>query len=164
MLHPTALAGWAGLLVTMINLLPFGQLDGGHIAYAWLGRTQDRVSRVVLACLPLIAVATGLAYAWPLRLRGLGSQGFQEAALSGTAWLVWGVVLALMSTLQGLGEARALGARGFEKVRVVLDFGTRHPPTDPVPLTRSRRAIAIAMWLLFGILFMPSWMRVVSPL
>ena len=56
MLTPTALAGWAGLLVTMINLLPFGQLDGGHVAYALWGPRQDRVSQIVIRLLPVLAV------------------------------------------------------------------------------------------------------------
>lgn len=47
--HPTFMAAWFGLLVTCLNLLPIGQLDGGHILRAATGRLQPFVSGIVLA-------------------------------------------------------------------------------------------------------------------
>ena len=58
-LHPLAFAGWVGLFVTAINLLPAGQLDGGHVARALLGRRQFYVSwAAVLVLFGLTFVTT----------------------------------------------------------------------------------------------------------
>jgi len=61
LLHPVALAAWAGLLATAINLLPIGQLDGGHILYAVFGA---KAHRRVSTALPVVLVALGYWY-WP---------------------------------------------------------------------------------------------------
>jgi membrane-associated protease RseP (regulator of RpoE activity) len=70
LLHPIAFAGWIGLLVTMLNLLPVGQLDGGHVAYAVLGRQRHRMTSYVM--LPILFI--------------LGIEAWQ-------GWLVWCVLL-----------------------------------------------------------------------
>ena len=53
LLHPIAFAGWIGLFVTSLNLLPIGQLDGGHIAYAILGDRHRYVSIIIVAALAI---------------------------------------------------------------------------------------------------------------
>jgi membrane-associated protease RseP (regulator of RpoE activity) len=71
-LHPVAFAAWAGLLVTMINLIPVGQLDGGHVAYALLGRRARTLGYIAIA---------GMV-AWGGWLLASGNQ-------AGGFWLTW---------------------------------------------------------------------------
>lgn len=53
-LHPVARAAWVGILATALNLIPIGQLDGGHILYAFAGRQHKLLSRLfVIALVPL---------------------------------------------------------------------------------------------------------------
>jgi membrane-associated protease RseP (regulator of RpoE activity) len=55
-LHPLAIAGWVGILVTAFNLLPAGQLDGGHVARALLGKYSVYASWAVIAALLVLGV------------------------------------------------------------------------------------------------------------
>ena len=63
-LHPVAFAGWFGLLVTSVNLLPIGQLDGGHIAYALLGEKHKIVSKMMIPVLIVLGIL--FFYGWIL--------------------------------------------------------------------------------------------------
>jgi len=60
--HPVAFAGWAGLFVTALNLLPIGQLDGGHVLYGLFGRSAARISRVVFIGFALLAILVSPAW------------------------------------------------------------------------------------------------------
>jgi membrane-associated protease RseP (regulator of RpoE activity) len=71
-LHPVGFAGWIGLLVTALNLIPIGQSDGGHVVYALF---PDHHRQISLACLVLL-VAGGL-FLWP-------------------GWLIWALLMLLL--------------------------------------------------------------------
>lgn len=137
-LSPTALAGWAGLLITMINLLPFGQLDGGHVAYALVGPRQNRISRLVLRILPAVALIIGAAYALPRYAEGVRGEALLYEMTAGMHWLVWAIVLWFLT--------RATGPE--------------HPPTEDTALSARRRVVGWMTLSLFALLFMPSWIRV----
>ena len=69
MLNPVLFAGWIGLLVTSLNLLPIGQLDGGHITYALFGEKHEMISKAMLPVLVILGIVF-----WP-------------------GWLVWAVLM-----------------------------------------------------------------------
>lgn len=56
LLHPVAFAGWIGLFVTSLNLIPIGQLDGGHIAFALLGNKHKYLSITLLIALFFLGI------------------------------------------------------------------------------------------------------------
>lgn len=87
-IHPVAFAGWAGLLVTGLNLIPAGQLDGGHIAYAVLGRRARYLTWLV------IAVLLGLSTLWK-------------------GWLLWAGLVLLLGRVHSvpLDDVTRLGGR-----------------------------------------------------
>ncbi len=71
-LHPIAWAGWAGLLVTAINLIPAGQLDGGHLIYVLLGKRAARLIPFVLAGLVLLGFVWYGWWIWAFLILILG--------------------------------------------------------------------------------------------
>ena len=64
LLHPLAWAGWAGLLVTMLNLIPAGQLDGGHAIYVLLGKATTRLWPFIIGLLLLLGTVWPGWYIW----------------------------------------------------------------------------------------------------
>jgi membrane-associated protease RseP (regulator of RpoE activity) len=75
-MHPMAFAAWFGLLATALNLFPIGQLDGGHVAYAVMGRRSSIVS------IAMVVAAIGLTW----------------VSLS---WVVWTILMVLMLAITG---------------------------------------------------------------
>ncbi len=74
MIHPVAWAGWAGLLVTSLNLIPAGQLDGGHLVYVLLGQRARRL--------------------WPFILGGMAVLGFFWSG-----WWLWAALIFFLGRL-----------------------------------------------------------------
>jgi membrane-associated protease RseP (regulator of RpoE activity) len=56
MIHPVAMAGWAGILVTFLNLIPAGQLDGGHILYSVFGKRARVIFPFILGSLAILGL------------------------------------------------------------------------------------------------------------
>jgi membrane-associated protease RseP (regulator of RpoE activity) len=133
-LHSVAFAGWVGLLITMINLMPIGQLDGGHIARAALGQSHEAWSRRLHVALPILGVVCGGAMFAIAMRDGHGALESLSYAQSGLVpWLVWTVMLAWMRR----------------------QAGEYHPPVGETPLDPRRRRYAVAMLLIFLLIATP---------
>ncbi len=119
-LDPVALAGWAGLLVTALNLVPVGTLDGGHVAYGLFGEKARRIFPVA------IGVLIALSFLPSLLTLSLGAFNF--------SWLLWVFILFWLGNVRTQpldditpldGKRRALGF--FMLVLFILLF-------TPIPM------------------------------
>ncbi|MZH15494.1 MAG: site-2 protease family protein [Nitrospinae bacterium] len=90
-LHPIAFAGWIGMLVTALNLMPVGQLDGGHIIYAIFPDKHSAIGKLFfLALFPL-------GYFWP-------------------GWIFWAVMISLMGFKTAPLDEDVGGLESFHKI------------------------------------------------
>jgi membrane-associated protease RseP (regulator of RpoE activity) len=108
-LHPVGFAGWVGLLVTALNLVPIGQLDGGHVAYAILGRRARLLSRIMVGFLAvmgfffhvtwLVLAAVILVFEFKSKMRLSHPPVLDENAPLGLKRTVLSLVVALIFVL-----------------------------------------------------------------
>ena len=176
--YPFLFAGWLGLFFTALNLMPVGQLDGGHILYALVGYRKHRLlARLFFACL----VALGGAGAMPHFQAAVGGLGGPPVI---GAWLVWALVSFLLlrkayrshslwtlpAWLLGLGVTGLLIYGGFFpedvaspllwlfwSILLVFFIGIEHPPvTREVPLTQGRKILGWASMAIFFLCISPN--------
>lgn len=133
--HPVAFAGWVGLFVTALNLIPSGQLDGGHITYSLFSKKYHRyISLIMIGLLIIFGLGTELLLEIGNDLLGTGFTWFTSAVpvFEGwPGWILWAVLLTLM--------------------------GTRHPPTmyEETDLNWKRKLLSVLSLLIFIGCFTP---------
>jgi membrane-associated protease RseP (regulator of RpoE activity) len=95
-LHPIGFAAWFGMLATALNLFPFGQLDGGHISYAVLGRRSTYVT------IAMIGVAIALSY-------------------MSMSWMAWTILMIVMLFAFGVRHPRTYDEEeSLDRTRLIL--------------------------------------------
>lgn len=100
--HPAAMAGWVGCLVTGINLMPVGQLDGGHV----LNGVSVRLSRIFSRWGPRLLIGAGLTGV------GVALVADTDVSMAPISWLVWG------GLLMALGANRPVPVSDFGSLPV----------------------------------------------
>ncbi len=140
-LHPIAFAGWIGLLVTALNLIPSGQLDGGHIVYSVFPKKWHLIiSKTAIALLIIFGFGTRQIFFLLKEYNIFDVAGTSLSFLEFEGWLGW-LLWALILTF----------------------LGTKHPPTfyDEIDIGAKRKLIAILALLIFVVCFIPVPIKVV---
>jgi hypothetical protein len=89
MLSPMAFSAWGGMFITMMNLLPFGQLDGGHVAHATFGKSHARVVVWLHRGLPLLFLGIVATRLVPELRRGEGLEHLPVHVSAAIPWFAW---------------------------------------------------------------------------
>ena len=139
-LSPVAFAAWAGLFVTMINLLPVGQLDGGHVAYALFGPRQNTIGRWVHRSMLVFFFVSLASYLARDVGAGFGLWHIGRHVNNSLFWLVWFEVLAVLGTVsspprsEGRDGGGDLGVRTrvFATLGLAILAGLFHDKSSPL--------------------------------
>lgn len=140
LLHPVAFAGWIGLFVTALNLIPAGQLDGGHIMYSIFSKKwHQRTSVMIILVLLFFGLGTqSIIQYFQSYLEGTALYNYKDILnFEGWAgWLMWAVLLTFM--------------------------GTKHPPTmyDEIQLDGKRKLLSVVALFIFIGCFTPMPIRI----
>lgn len=122
-LHPIGFAGWVGLLVSSFNLFPVGQLDGGHIAYAILGRRSRILSVAIIPVFVMMGIFFWFGWLlWALVIMLLGLRHpivLDEASDIGTARKIIGIVCIAVFILSFIPDP----VRGYDLLSVLRQVG-----------------------------------------
>jgi membrane-associated protease RseP (regulator of RpoE activity) len=151
LLHPVAFAAWGAMLVTMINLLPVSQLDGGHVAYALFGPRQDRYARrvhhAVLAFF-FVSLASYVLRDWRA---GYGLIRFSRSVGNSLVWLVLFEMLAILGTLASRSMPHRERREGTMGTRTRLFVIAALIALAMLGEAFHRRAYQIVVWGTFGV-------------
>jgi len=135
-LHPVAWAGWVGILITSLNLLPAGQLDGGHVLYSIVKpRTHFRIGRIIhymIFILGLIGLGCRLLMISGPIMRSLEESGLAHWVVRGSGlmvWLAWTILFRFV--------------------------GGKHPPIEDadIPLGRGRLIVGVITLIVLVLTF-----------
>ncbi|MEW6441901.1 MAG: site-2 protease family protein [bacterium] len=159
LLHPVAFAGWLGFFVTSLNLLPMGQLDGGHVTYGLVGPRHRLVSR--LAFLALIGWGVHgvflhlrpLEWLWGIAFCWTGLR-FVLARQTGGFLRIFAIFLLVV----GISENFVPSTFVWLFWAVLITFlRLDHPPTRDVtyPLDRNRKILGWTALIVFVLTFTP---------
>lgn len=116
-LSPIAFGAWGGLFVTMINLIPVGQLDGGHVAYSLFGPKQDRYALFIHRAMLAFFFVNVIGHVSRDLSANLGLYFLGRHIANSLFWLVWFQMLAILGTLASKNREDREESPGFLSIR-----------------------------------------------